>query len=83
MSIFSFIKENGTTVSVSSVYSGIGPKLAENAIDGVYNDEGSMAHTKRELSPWIQIHLTDVESIQGVKIWNRCEVSTGETNHYA
>ena len=61
---------------MSSVYQDYG---ATHVIDGVYNDEQSIAHTKLESSPWIQIHLTQNESIKGAKIWNRCDYVQGET----
>lgn len=67
---------------MSSLYGGTGSKLEENAIDGAYNEEGSVAHTNRERSTWIQIHLTSVEIIEGAQIWNRCESSEGETNMF-
>jgi len=50
------------------------------AIDGIYlpsqwsiSEQASMAHTKRELSPWIQIDLLTNHFVYGVKIWNRSE----------
>lgn len=42
------------------------------AIDGIYNGgSGSMAHTLREISPWLQINLVNPAAVRGVKIWNR------------
>jgi len=53
------------------------------ATDGIYlpSESGlgeldSLAHTLRELSPWIQIDLAVNYFVDGVKIWDRSE-STG------
>jgi len=50
------------------------------AIDGIYlpsqwniPELDSLAHTKTELSPWIQIDLLTNHFVYGVKIWNRSE----------
>ena len=62
---------------VSSLYS---PKYpADKAIDGLYTpvlrgnqlDLQSIAHTKKEKSPWLQIDLGEEKCIVGVLIWNR------------
>jgi len=47
------------------------------AVDGIYlpsPDGGhylSLAHTAKELSPWIQVNLKTDHFVYGVKIWNR------------
>jgi len=55
----------------------------EKATDGLYlpsqngmSERTSIAHTQRELSPWIQVDLHTDHFVYGVKIWNRCEEST-------
>jgi len=52
------------------------------AVDGIYvpsdsgvDEHASLAHTKRELSPWIQVDLSVNHFVEGVKIWNRFESS--------
>jgi len=51
-----------------------------NAVDGIYlpSDSGlgelaSLAHSLKELSPWIQVDLATNHFVQGVRIWNRSE----------
>jgi len=53
------------------------------AIDGIYlpSDSGldelaSVAHSLKELSPWIQVELATNHYVEGVKIWNRSEHPT-------
>lgn len=50
------------------------------AIDGIYVpsllgmlEKENIAHTKKELSPWIQIDLSTNNYVFGVKIWDRSE----------
>jgi len=65
-------------VKLSSLY---GASYAGfKAIDGIYlpshsgfTESQSLAHTKRELSPWIQVDLEDNYYVDGVKIWDRSE----------
>ena len=73
---------HGVSASMSSLYSHKYP--ADKAIDGLYTpvlrgDKGkagpldlqSIAHTKKEKSPWLQIDLGEEKCIVGVPIWNR------------
>jgi len=62
--------------SFSSSYAGF------KAIDGIYlpshsgfTEYQSLAHTEKELSPWIQVDLEDTYYVDGVKIWDRSENS--------
>ena len=63
-------------VDLSSVF---GSYTRDNVIDGidesVWNAElwrfESLAHTKNETSPYLQIDLGTMRCIKGVKIWNR------------
>jgi len=71
----------GNKVNLSTEYEA--HHLGEKAIDGLYmpsqhgiSEHASIAHTKRELSPWIQVDLDTDHFVYGVKIWNRCEEST-------
>jgi len=48
------------------------------AVDGIYlpSDSGldelaSLAHSRTELSPWIEVDLATNHYVEGVKIWNR------------
>ena len=65
------------SAKLSSLYS---PKYpADKAIHGLYTpvlrgdqlDRQSLAHTKKEKSPWLQIDLGEEKVIVGVLIWNR------------
>jgi len=63
---------------MSSVHRSLFP--GSKAIDGIYSpsesglDElASLAHTKQEVSPWIQVDLATNHFVEGVKIWNRLD----------
>jgi len=56
--------------------------FGSNAVDGIYipshsglNELTSVAHTERELSPWIQVDMGINHFVEGVKIWDRSEFS--------
>ena len=70
------VTATGVKVDLSSV---LGSYTGDNVIDGMYESVWnrelwryeSLAHTKNENSPYLQIDLGTMRRFKGVKIWNR------------
>ena len=82
--VFLFISGPGVTARLSSVYQNKPQYKAGKAIDGKYtpvlrgpSDKSvcieleSLANTKTEQLPWLQIDLGEEKCVAGVMIWNR------------
>ena len=68
----------GADVTMSSIKPCINPHCfnGSKVIDGIYapidmHERTSMAHTRTENNPWIQIKLYQKFCVSAVKIWNR------------
>lgn len=63
----------GSKASQSSIYSG---KAAALVIDGDSNGDyqkGSVSHTNADTSPWLEIDLGSMKSVDEIRIWNRTD----------
>ena len=82
--LFSFVSGPGVTARLSSIYQNKPKYSAGKAIDGEYTpvlrgpfdksvriELESLANTKTEQSPWLQIDLAEEKCVSGVMIWNR------------
>lgn len=45
--------------------------VGAKAVDGIYEDESSLAHTLRETNPWLKIDLENSATVYAVNILNR------------